>query len=184
GPNGGVAVGFYDRRAACPSGPSIIRQDVGRTNFCIDTTVQAYHDDGNGAVPIGANIRVSKDTWDPQQPGLLVNANGTTTNLQTLGGLGQMACSAHDDPCTGSFIGDYFGLAISGRTSTRCPSRRTTGPASKRRTARRSITNNRCWVRSAGRAPAFDNRGRRGLAAPHEPVTGGMATGAVPPLSF
>ena len=114
GPNGGVAVGFYDRRAACPSGPSIIRQDVGRTNFCIDTSVQAYHDAGNGAVPIGANIRVSKDTWDPQQPGLLVNADGTTTNLQTLGGLGQMACSAHDDPCTGSFIGDYFGLAISG----------------------------------------------------------------------
>src|SRR2546430_5979111 len=62
-------------------------------------------------------------------------------------------------------------------TSTRCPSRRTTGPTSKRTTARRSITNNRCWVRSAGRAPAFDNRGQRGLAAPHEPVTGGMATG-------
>jgi hypothetical protein len=24
-----------------------------------------------------------------------------------------MACAAHNDPCTLSFIGDYFGLAIS-----------------------------------------------------------------------
>ncbi|TMF89602.1 MAG: exo-alpha-sialidase [Chloroflexi bacterium] len=114
GPNGGVAVAFYDRRAACPNNQSIIRQDVGRQNFCIDTSLQAYHDYGAGAVPVGANIRVSNDTWDPQQPGLLVNPDGTTANLQTLGGLGQMACSAHNDPCTGSFIGDYFGLAISG----------------------------------------------------------------------
>ena len=114
GPNGGVAVAFYDRRAACPSNQSIIRQDVGRKNFCIDTSLQAYHDYGAGAVPVGANIRVSNDTWDPQQPGLLVNPDGTTSNLQTFGGLGQMACSAHNDPCTGSFIGDYFGLAISG----------------------------------------------------------------------
>ena len=114
GPNGGVAVAFYDRRAACPNNQSIIRQDVGRKNFCIDTSLQAYHDYGAGAVPVGANIRVSNDTWDPQQPGLLVNPDGTTSNLQTFGGLGQMACSAHNDPCTGSFIGDYFGLAISG----------------------------------------------------------------------
>ena len=48
-----------------------------------------------------------------QQPGLQVNADGTTTDLQTLGGLGQMACASHNDPCRLSFIGDYFGLAIS-----------------------------------------------------------------------
>src|SRR4051794_28257040 len=30
-----------------------------------------------------------------------------------VGGLGQMACASHDDPCTLSFIGDYFGLAVS-----------------------------------------------------------------------
>ena len=114
GPGGAVAVGFYDRRAACPNDKSIIAQDVGRTNFCIDVSVQAYKDDGTGAAPVGSNIRASNDTWDPQQPGLLVNADGTTTDLQKLGGLGQMACARHNDPCTLSFIGDYFGLAISG----------------------------------------------------------------------
>lgn len=101
GPNGAVAIGFYDRRAACPNDPSILPQDVGRTNFCINTSVQAYKDSGAGAVPVGANIRASMFTWDPQQPG------------QTLGGLPQLACASHNDPCSLSFIGDYFGIAIS-----------------------------------------------------------------------
>ena len=48
-------------------------------------------------------MRISKFTWDPEQPG------------QTIGGIDQMACAAHSDPCTtDAFIGDYFGLAISG----------------------------------------------------------------------
>lgn len=51
---------------------------------------------------------------DPQQPGLLVNPHGTTTDLQTLGGEGQSACPTHADPCPISFIGDYFGMTISG----------------------------------------------------------------------
>jgi hypothetical protein len=114
GPSGAVAVAFYDRRAACPNDKSIISQDVGRTNFCINVSVQPYKDAGAGAVPVGANIRASNATWDPQQPGLLVNPDGSTTDLQTLGGLGQMACASHNDPCRLSFIGDYFGLAISG----------------------------------------------------------------------
>ena len=114
GSNGAVAVGFYDRRAACPSDKSIITQDVGRTNFCIDTTVQPYHDGGTGATAVGPNIRASKYTWDPQQPGLLVHSDGSTTDLQTLGGYGQMACASHNDPCKTSFIGDYFSIAISG----------------------------------------------------------------------
>lgn len=114
GPNGAVAVAFYDRRAACPSDKSIIPQDAGRTNFCINVSVQAYKDQGAGAVPVGPNIRASNATWDPQQPGLLVNPDGSTQDLQTLGGLGQMACASHNDPCRLSFIGDYFGLAISG----------------------------------------------------------------------
>jgi len=113
GRGGAVAVAFYDRRAACPKNSSVISQEVGRTNFCIDVSVQAYKDSGAGAVPIGHNVRASNYTWDPQQPGLLVNADGTTQDLQKRGGLGQMACSGHDDPCTKSFIGDYFGLAIS-----------------------------------------------------------------------
>ena len=115
GPGGAVAVAFYDRRAACPSDSSVIAQDRGRSNFCIDVSVQPYKDSGTaaGAAPVGANIRASNFTWDPQQPGLGVNADGSTTDLQRLGGLGQMACASHNDPCRLSFIGDYFGLAIS-----------------------------------------------------------------------
>ncbi len=113
GPGGAVAVAFYDRRASCPSDASIIPQDVGRSNFCVDVSVQAYKDSGSGAAQVGANIRASNFTWDPQQPGLLINPDGSTTDLQTLGGLGQMACASHNDPCRRSFLGDYFGLAVS-----------------------------------------------------------------------
>jgi len=103
GPNGAVAVAFYDRRQACPSDPSVLAADVGRTNFCIDTSLQAYKDSGSGAVPVGGNVRISQFTWDPEQPG------------QHLGGLPQYPCAAARDPCPrgGGFIGDYFGLAIS-----------------------------------------------------------------------
>jgi hypothetical protein len=103
GPRGAVAIEFYDRRQACPTDPSVLPADVGRTNFCIDTTLQAYKDSGAGAVPVGPNLRVSTFTWDPEQPG------------QHLGGLSQYPCAGARDPCpTGrGFIGDYFGLAIS-----------------------------------------------------------------------
>jgi hypothetical protein len=105
GPNGAVAVAFYDRRHACPNDPSILPADVGRTNFCIDTSLQAYKDTDSGAVPVGTNTRISQFTWDPEQPG------------QHLGGLSQYPCAGARDPCpTGSgFIGDYFALAISGQ---------------------------------------------------------------------
>jgi len=103
GPDGAVAVAFYDRRAACPSDPSVLPADVGRTNFCIDTSLQPYKDSGSGAVPVGGNVRISQFTWDPEQPG------------QHLGGLSQYPCAAALDPCPNGagFIGDYFGLAIS-----------------------------------------------------------------------
>jgi hypothetical protein len=102
GPGGAVAVNFYDRRAACPNDSSILPEDVGRENFCIDVSLQAFQDDGGGAEPVGGNVRVSQFTWDPEQPG------------QTIDGIDQMACAAHEDPCTTrAFIGDYFGLAIS-----------------------------------------------------------------------
>ena len=103
GPNGAIAVAFYDRRRACPNDASILAADVGRANFCIDTSLQAYKDSGSGAVPVGANVRISQFTWDPEQPG------------QHLGGLSQYPCAGARDPCpTGSgFIGDYFALAIS-----------------------------------------------------------------------
>ena len=102
GPGGALAVNFYDRRAACPNDPSILPENVGRENFCIDVSLQAFKDTGSGAVPVGGNVRVSQFTWDPEQPG------------QTIGGIDQMACAAHTNPCgLRAFIGDYFGLAIS-----------------------------------------------------------------------
>jgi len=120
GPNGAVAVAFYDRRQACPNEPWIIDEHVGLTNFCIDVSLQAFKDSGNGAVPVGGrlrNVRINEFTWDPEQP------------EQTIEGIDQMACSAHENPCTQrSFIGDYFGLAISVKNiyalfvSTRYPS--------------------------------------------------------------
>jgi hypothetical protein len=102
GPGGAVAVAFYDRRQACPSNKTILSADQGRTNFCIDLSVQAYKDSGAGAVAIGPNVRASNFTWDPEQPG------------QTIDGIDQIACASHENPCVKrAFIGDYFGLAIS-----------------------------------------------------------------------
>jgi len=91
GPGGAVAVAFYDRRAMCPTDASIIPQDRGLSNFCIDVSVQPYTDKGAGAVLTGANIRASNFSWDPQQPGLGINKDGTTTDLQKLGGLGPVS---------------------------------------------------------------------------------------------
>jgi hypothetical protein len=102
GSNGAVAVAFYDRREACPSGAGIAPANVGKTNFCIDTSLQAYKDTWHGVpAKVLGNVPISKDTWDPEQP------------QQTIGGLGQIACASHNDPCTTTFIGDYFGLAVS-----------------------------------------------------------------------
>jgi hypothetical protein len=102
GPGGAVAVAFYDRRAPCPDDSGVLPGHVGRTNFCIDTSLQAFDDSGAGAVRVGGNVRISEFTWDPEQPG------------QTIDGIDQMACASHTDPCnSNAFIGDYFGLAIS-----------------------------------------------------------------------
>ena len=105
GPDGAVAVAFYDRRELCPSDPSIIPAHVGAANTCINVSLQPYKDSGTaaGAVPVGGNVRVSQFAWDPDQPAQKVN------------GISQYPCAAHIDPCpTGrGFIGDYFGLAIS-----------------------------------------------------------------------
>ena len=103
GPAGAVAVAFYDRRQSCPNDPSVLPADVGRSNFCIDVSLQAYRDDGGGAIPAGPNRRISQFTWDPEQPG------------QHVGGLSQYPCAGASDPCPNGrgFIGDYFGLAIS-----------------------------------------------------------------------
>jgi hypothetical protein len=105
GPHGAVAVAFYDRRRACPNDKSILPEHRGRSNFCIDTSLQAFKDGGtrDGAVRVGSNARISQFSWDPEQPG------------QHVDGLSQYPCAAHRDPCPdgAGFIGDYFGLAVS-----------------------------------------------------------------------
>ena len=105
GPGGAVAIEFYDRRQACPDDASVLAADVGRTNFCIDVSLQAYQDSGSGALSVGTNLRVTQFAWDPEQPG------------QHLGGLSQYPCTGARDPCPNGrgFIGDYFGLAISAK---------------------------------------------------------------------
>ena len=105
GPGGAVAVAFYDRRADCPTDPSILPAHVGAANTCIDISLQPYKDAGTtaGATPVSGNVRVSQFTWDPDQ------------SQQTVDGITQYACAGHSDPCPQGrgFIGDYFGLAIS-----------------------------------------------------------------------
>ncbi len=101
-----VAVAFYDRRAACPNDSSILPAHRGAANTCIAVSLQAYRDTGSpsGAQPVGSNANVSTFLWDPDQPG------------QKVDGISQYPCASHNDPCPRGrgFIGDYFGLAVSG----------------------------------------------------------------------
>lgn len=97
--NGIVAVTFFDRRLPCPLGdPNILPADQGRRNFCIDVSVQFYRDD-TSLNPIGSNIRATKNSWDPQQPG--------SAGLPRPGGPNGAV----------TFIGDYFGLALSDKVA-------------------------------------------------------------------
>ncbi len=84
--DGIFGVAFYDRRLACPT-TDPLAQDIGKTNTCIDVTIQFYNEDGTAR---GLNRRVTHESWDPNinppQPGGLF---ATTT-----------------------FIGDYFGGAM------------------------------------------------------------------------
>jgi hypothetical protein len=94
-PNGRVAVAFYDRRLACPgrgSAEATIagllfdpRAPFGRTNYCVNTAIQFY---SPSLKPLGHNIRLSPQTWDPQL---------SSPHPECI-------CSA------GTFLGDYFGI--------------------------------------------------------------------------
>jgi hypothetical protein len=104
-PNGTVVDGFYDRRLTCPAqgtaeaiGAGIANDPgtsaspgtpYGRANYCLNTAAQFYKPN---LVPSGSNVRLSAHTWDPQlsalRPGCI--------------------CSS------GTFIGDYFGVASGG----------------------------------------------------------------------
>jgi hypothetical protein len=103
GPNGAVAVAWYDRRASCPGGRSIVPSNVGATNTCIDVSLQPYKETTQSGYTskVGKNVKITKYAWDPNQPSQHVDR------------IGQIACSGHRDPCTTVFIGDYFGLAVS-----------------------------------------------------------------------
>ncbi len=101
-PNGTVAVAFYDRRLACPaSDPNILTADQGRTNFCINTSIQFFSDGSGGLQRLGSNTRVTQATWDPQNPG--TNSDG----LPHPGGPNSSL----------TFIGDYFGLSLSNQSA-------------------------------------------------------------------
>jgi len=102
GPDGTVAVAFYDRRLACPTNdPNILPADQGRANFCINTSIQFFRDAPSGLQPIGSNVRVTQATWDPQNPG--TNSDGLPHPGGPNGGL--------------TFIGDYFGLSLSSQNA-------------------------------------------------------------------
>jgi hypothetical protein len=101
-PKGAVAVAFYDRRLLCPSGdPNILPADQGQKNFCINASIQFFSDGPGGLQPLGSNVRVTQATWDPQNPG--TNSDG----LPQPGGPNSAI----------TFIGDYFGLALSNQNA-------------------------------------------------------------------
>jgi hypothetical protein len=97
--SGKVAVAFYDRRLACPAKDTRAADRAGlafdpngpyeATNYCVNTAVQFYTAQLS---PIGHNVRLSSNTWDPQ-----LNAPHPSCS-----------CSA------GTFIGDYFGIDSNG----------------------------------------------------------------------
>lgn len=104
-PDGTVSVDFYDRRLACPAAGTAdaaaagLALDTvnpnyagslppyGAANYCVNASIQFYTPD---LTPIGHNIRLSQNTFDPQ-----LNAPHTD-------------CAA----CESTFIGDYFGNIV------------------------------------------------------------------------
>jgi hypothetical protein len=90
-PNGTFGVAFYDRRLTCPPNDPIA-SDVGKTNTCIDATIQFYNPDGSAR---GENRRVTQESWDPN------------VNPPQQGGLSGSE----------TFIGDYFGGAMTSNGS-------------------------------------------------------------------
>ena len=108
--DGTVGVNFYDRRLACPqaSTPEAAAAGLaldmvnpayggtlppyGASNYCVNASIQFYKPH---LQPIGHNIRLTKNSFDPQ-----LNSPHTS-------------CAE----CTRTFLGDYFGNAFSGTTS-------------------------------------------------------------------
>ncbi len=101
--NGTVSVAFYDRRLKCPAAgtdaamkaglaldtvnanfSASLLPPYGAANYCVNASIQFYRPN---LTPIGHNIRISANTWDPQ-----LNA-----------------AHYHSAPVDKTFIGDYFG---------------------------------------------------------------------------
>ena len=100
--NGIVSVAFYDRRLPCPAAGTNEAVKAGlaldtvndnysgslppysATNYCINSSIQFYTP---ALAPIGHNIRISANTWDPQ----LNSAHYVRASVDE------------------TFIGDYFG---------------------------------------------------------------------------
>jgi hypothetical protein len=106
-PNGTVSVNFYDRRLACPTAGSEataagLQLDqhnpnytgslppYGAVDYCVNSSVQFY---SASLKPIGHNIRLTQNTWDPQ-----LNSP-------------DRACACVP---TDTFLGDYFGNDFAG----------------------------------------------------------------------
>ena len=97
--NGTVSVAFYDRRLACPTGAEADagglgldpNHPAGAPNYCINTSVQFYNP---WLKPLGHNIRMSLQTWDPELNSMKPYGAGASTG----------------------FIGDYFGNITAGAT--------------------------------------------------------------------
>jgi hypothetical protein len=101
-PDGTVSVAFYDRRLACPAARTTAAATAGlaldtnnpnwsgtlppygASNYCINAAIQFY---GDQLAPIGHNVRLSPDTWDPQLNSPYPDGVSSST----------------------TFIGDYFG---------------------------------------------------------------------------
>ena len=109
-PDGRVSLAFYDRRLPCPAqgsaeatGAALVKDDVnpawagslppyGAANYCLNMSVQFY--DAN-LTPRVRNVSVSKNTFDAQ-----------------------LAAPHPSSPTrSGTFIGDYFGNAMSTTTN-------------------------------------------------------------------
>ena len=108
--DGTVSVNFYDRRLACPAAGTVDAANAGialdqanpnysgtlppyaAINYCVNASIQF---DPAALKPIGHNIRITQNTWDPQ---LNSPHPGSATGLET-------------------FIGDYFGNTFGGQLS-------------------------------------------------------------------
>jgi len=106
---GNVAVAFYDRRNPCPTAqpaPNYFTKP-GESNYCIQTAIQWY-DDASGS-KVGSNIILGK-SWDPQEPSA---ASASDLPHSVFDPCNNVAFGLTFTVCV-TFIGDYFGLAVSG----------------------------------------------------------------------